>query len=71
MVHRFVTQHALLTATPGEARRILRHFTHAPLNTDLDDGPDTTEDQRWAIIRSLTTAATALTDAYTEALGGR
>ena len=71
VVHGFVLQDALFTVTPGEARRIRRHFAHAPLNTDLDDGPDTTEDQRRAIIGSLATAAAALTDAYTEAPGGR
>lgn len=64
VVHGFVLQDRVYSVTPAEARRIRKHFGDAPLNADLGDGPDSTTEQRRDIIRSLVTAAAALSDAY-------
>ncbi|MGB7981414.1 MAG: hypothetical protein WCF36_11555 [Candidatus Nanopelagicales bacterium] len=64
VVHGFVLQEAFFDVTPAEARRIRGAFGDAPLNADLGDGPQATVERRRAIIRSLTTAAAALADAY-------
>jgi hypothetical protein len=67
VVHGFVVQDRIFTVTPAEARRIRRAFGDAPLNADLGERPDTTVEQRHAIIQSLTTAAAALAEAYAAA----
>ena len=67
VVHGFVLQEAIYSVTPSEARRIRRAFGDAPLDVDHGDGPDATVEQRRAVIRSLTTAAAALKDAYAAA----
>ncbi len=67
VVHGFVLQEAIYDVTPAEARRIRRAFGDAPLDVDHGDGPDATVEQRRAIIRSLTTAAAALVDAFAAA----
>lgn len=69
VTHGFVLQDAFFSPTPAEARRIRRVFGDAPLEADLGDGPDVTVEQRIAIIRSLTTAAAALREAYLAASG--
>ena len=71
VVHGFVLQEAFFTVIPAEARRIRRAFGEAPLNADLGDGPDTSVEQRRTIIRSLTTAAATLADAYAAATNNR
>jgi hypothetical protein len=70
VVHGFVLQEAIFTVTQAEARRIRRHFGDAPLDADLGDGPEATVEQRRAIIRSLTTAAAALSDAFAATTDG-
>lgn len=67
LVHGFVLQGALFTLTATEKRRIRQAFGDAPLEADLGDGPDATVEQRADIIRSLTLAAAALSEAYTTA----
>jgi hypothetical protein len=65
LVHGFVLQEAIFTLTATEKRRIRQAFGDAPLEADLGDGPDATVEQRADIIRSLTLAAAALSEAYT------
>lgn len=67
VVHGFVLQRAFFTVTQAEARRIRQSFGDAPLEADLGDTPDATEEQRRDIIRSLVIATAALADAYIEA----
>lgn len=67
LVHGFVLQGAIFAVTATETRRIRQAFGDAPLEADLGDGPDATVEQRADIIRSLTRAAAALSEAYTTA----
>jgi hypothetical protein len=67
LVHGFVLQEAIFTVTATEKRRTRQAFGDAPLEADLGDGPDATVEQRADIIRSLTLAAAALSEAYTTA----
>ena len=66
-VHGFVLQGAIFILTATEQRRIRQAFGDAPLEADLGDGPDATVEQRADIIRSLTLAAAALSEAYATA----
>jgi hypothetical protein len=71
VVHGFVLQERLFSVSPAEKRRIQHAFGGAPLEADLGDGPDTTPEQREAIIRSLVMATLALGAAYGEATATR
>ena len=70
-VHGFVLQAALFTLTSTEKRRIRQAFGDAPLEADLGDGPNATVEQRTDIIRSLTLAAAALSEAYAQSADAR
>jgi hypothetical protein len=71
MVHGFVLQGAIVTLTATEKRRIQQAFGDAPLEADLGDDPHATVEQRTGIIRSLTRAAAALSEAYARAADTR
>ncbi len=63
-VHGLVLQQAFYDVSVAEARHIQAAFGDAPLEADLDDGPETTLEQRRAIIGSLTAALAALNAAF-------
>ncbi len=67
LVHGYVLQDAVFIVTATEKRRIRQAFGDAPLEADLGDGPQATVEQRTDIIRSLTRAAAALSEAYATA----
>ena len=69
IVHGFVLQEPFFTVSPAEKRRIRRYFGDAPLEADLGDEPDSTVEQRHALLRLLLLAVKALGDAFTAVVG--
>lgn len=67
VVHGFLLQEwSAYTLSAAEKRRIEKAFGDAPIEADRGDSPDSTIEQRHAVIRSLTMAATTLAQAYAE-----